>query len=167
MVQDAHGKTAELLAAQVSEAMFLLSFHDKMKFELIVNGAVACLGAMMSRSEKRTQRFVVGALQNLLGATGNKTTSVEDDVEKMTLQNEVTEMRTKLEEAEAKLSDAGESIEKDKLEEEMEKVRTMYEIAKDLGEQIYPEGDDDFENILQEGQEALTWIEETAGASAK
>ena len=86
-------EAAELLAAQVSEAMFLLSFYDKMKFELIVNGAVACLGAMMSRNEKRTQRFVVGSLQNLLGATGNSKTSVDTDVEKMTLANEVEEMK--------------------------------------------------------------------------
>ena len=167
MIQDAHGKTAELLAAQVSEAMFLLSFHDKMKFELIVNGAVACLGAMMGRNEKRTQRFVVGALQNLLGATGNAKTSVDTDVEKMALSNEVEEMRQRLEEAEGRLADVGEAIEKNKLNEEMEKVRTLYEIAKDLGEQIYPEGDEDFEKIVQDGEEALSWIEDAAVAKAE
>ena len=50
---------------------------------------VPCLGAMMGRNEKRTQRFVVGSLQNLLGATGNSQTSVDSDVEKMRLENEV------------------------------------------------------------------------------
>lgn len=166
IVQDAHGKTAELLAAQVSEAMFLLSFHDAMKFELITNGAVACLGAMMSRNEKRTQRFVVGALQNLLGATGNSKTSVDDDVEKMSLMNEVSEMRGRLEEAEAKLDHAGEAIDKTSLDEQMERVRDLYAIAKDLGEQIYPEGDEDFDKIVAEGEEALSWIEEQAVAKA-
>ena len=34
----------EAIFLQVSEAIFLLSFHDAMKYELIVNGAVACLG---------------------------------------------------------------------------------------------------------------------------
>jgi len=166
MVQDAHGKTAELLAAQVSEAIFLLSFADVMKFELITNGAVACLGGMMSRNEKRTQRFVVGALQNLLGATGNSKTSVDDDVEKMTLMNEVAEMRSRMESAEQQLSVMGEAMDKEVLEGQVEKVRTLYEIAKDLGEQIYPEGDDDFEKIVADGEDALTWIEDQATQKA-
>lgn len=167
MIQDAHGKTAELLAAQVSEAIFLLSFHDAMKYELIVNGAVACLGAMMNRNEKRTQRFVVGALQNLLGATGNSKTSVDDDVEKMSLMNEVSEMRGQLEAAEARLTSAGDAIDKASLEEQFEKIRTLYEISKDLGEQLYPEGDEDFEKIVADGEEALTWIEDAAASKAE
>jgi hypothetical protein len=167
MIQDAHGKTAELLAAQVSEAIFLLSFHDAMKFELIVNGAVACLGAMMSRNEKRTQRFVVGSLQNLLGATGNAKTSVEGEVEKMALMNEVSEMRQKLDTAEGKLNEIGEAIDRSVLEEQMEKVRMLYEIAKDLGNATYPEGDEDFEKIIEDGEEALTWIEEASTSKAQ
>lgn len=159
MIQDAHGKTADLLAAQVSEAMFMLSFHDVMKFELIHNGAVPVLGAMMSRSEKRTNRFVVGSLQNLLGATGNEKTSVDDDVEKMSLMNEVSEIRTKLQEAEGMLQEYGEPLDKEELDEQTEKIRSLYAIARDLGEQIYPEGDEEFDEVVAAGEEALSWIE--------
>lgn len=162
MIQDAHGKTAELISCQVAEAVFMLSFHDAMKYELIVNGAVACLGNMMSRNEKRTQRFVVGALQNILGATGNKETAVDADVEKMALTNEVSEMRARLEAAESKLSAVGEPIDKATLEEQTDKVRMLYEIAKDLANTQYPEGDEDFEKIVEDGEEALSWIENAA-----
>ena len=80
---------------------------------------------------------------------------------------EVEEMKQRLGEAEARLAEVGEAIEKNKLNEELEKVRTLYEIAKDLGEQIYPEGDEDFEKIVLDGEEALTWIEDAAVAKAE
>merc|ERR1711990_11294 len=119
---------------------------------------------MMSRNEKRTQRFVVGALQNVLGATGNKETAVDADVEKMALTNEVSEMRARLEAAEAQLSTVAEPIDKAALEEQTDKVRMLYEIAKDLANTQYPEGDEDFEKIVEDGEEALSWIESaTAG----
>merc|ERR1712139_534450 len=120
----------------------------------------------MSRSEKRTQRFVVGALQNVLGATGNAKTNTDEEVEKMTLLNEVSEMRTRLEAAEAQLSTVGEPLDKGQLDEQTEKVRMLYEIAKDLGEQVYPEGDEDFEKVFEDGEDALSWIENAAQSKA-
>merc|ERR1711865_854762 len=155
--------TAELLSAQVSETMFMLSFKDEMKFDLIQHGGLPVLGVMLNRNEKRTQKFVVGAMQNLLGATGNDQTAIGAETAKLELENEAEELRQNVsalndELAGLKANEAG-KIDRELASEQAEAIRMMASVAKDIGAQ-YMEGDDSFEQVIINGEEALETLEQ-------
>jgi len=167
-VCDVPGKTAELLSAQVSETMFMLSFKDEMKFDLIQHGGIPVLGVMLNRNEKRTQKFVLGAMQNLLGATGNDQTAIGAETAKLELENEAEELRQNVsalndELAGLKANEAG-KIDRELASEQAEAIRMMASVAKDIGAQYFEnmeDGDDgSFEQVIINGEEALTTLEQ-------
>jgi len=163
-VCDVPGKTAELLSAQVSETIFTLSFKDEMKFDLIHHGGIPVLGMMLNRNESRTQKFVVGAMQNLLGATGNESTALGAESEKLQLENQVSELRSGMEslqdQVEGLQSEAGNKIDVEHAREQAEAIRMMASIAKDLGSQLYPEGDESIDQVILYGEQALENLEQ-------
>merc|ERR1711998_111963 len=163
-VCDVPGKTAELPSAQVSETMFMLSFKDEMKYDLIQHGGIPVLGVMLNRNEKRTQKFVVGAMQNLLGATGNESTAVGAESEKLELENECEELRQNMsaltEEVEELRAAAAQSIDREVAAEQAEAIRMMASVARDIGSQFYDEGDESFDQVITQGEEALEHLEQ-------
>eukprot|EP00656_Telonema_subtile_P008490 TRINITY_DN13958_c0_g2_i7.p1 TRINITY_DN13958_c0_g2~~TRINITY_DN13958_c0_g2_i7.p1 ORF type:complete len:474 (-),score=151.60 TRINITY_DN13958_c0_g2_i7:285-1706(-) len=162
-VCDLPGKTAELLSAQVSETIFTLSYKNEMKFDLIHHGAIPVLGVMLNRNEKRTQKFVVGAMQNLLGATGNESTAFGAEAVKLELENECAELRTATQglqdEVEGLRMQVSQQIDADAAREQAEAIRMMASVAKDLGSQLYPEGDESIDQVIISGEEALEVLE--------
>jgi len=148
--------------------MFMLSFKDEMKFDLIQHGGIPVLGVMLNRNEKRTQKFVVGAMQNLLGATGNDQTAIGAETAKLELENEAEELRQNVsalndELAGLKANEAG-KIDRELASEQAEAIRMMASVAKDIGAQYFEnmeDGDDgSFEQVIINGEEALTTLEQ-------
>jgi len=163
-VCDVPGKTAELLSAQVSETIFMLSPIDQMKFDLVQHGAVPVLGVMLNRNEKKTQKFVVGAMQNLLGATGNEKTAIGNEAAQLELENESAELRSNVamltEEVGALRATESTKIDQEVAREQAEAIRMMASVAKDIASQQYPDGDESIDNVISYGEEALEHLEQ-------
>jgi len=127
-----------------------------MKFDLIHHGGIPVLGMMLNRNEKRTQKFVVGALQNLLGATGNDQTAIGAESEKLELENECEELRQNVGELTNEVEQLRESAERHDIDQELaaeqaEAIRMMASVAKDVGSQFYPDGDFSYDQVISAG----------------